>query len=473
MTNQVHTIQKLVFRTFILTTAAIMLFTMVGSVYFNYQSTEILRRNSIQKSHETLMHFMKPSLDITDTTEIRRLLKMASSENETFAVINANNDILLADYSKLNLTSSIIHNSDTINCHNLSNVRKKIHGKSYWIHCTPIYTSDILTPNQRIGTLISISEYSWLSISPMIMFFLGSLIIVFILTITMLRHILKKRILTPLLELKNHIVNKSNTPLIYENNNCIDNSAPHEIIAIRNAFEKVVSDLQNEYQMRIEATRKKVLLDMAAHVAHDILSPIAVLEASVSMLPENVPDQQINIHKEAIQCVRNIANNLLVRYRDQNSCEDINEDTHLVLLSAILQYVIDMKMKEWQANPCNLVLEIHPAASTCIINTSSISIIRTLSNLLNNSYESLDDRRDIKVYLTRMNHNIQLFITDSGCGIPADKIDDAMNGVSFKERGTGLGLSSAIKFIEGMGGKFMLTSTNQVGTEILIEWRDQ
>ena len=225
--------------------------------------------------------------------------------------------------------------------------------------------------------------------------------------------------------------------------------------------------------MRIEATRKKALLDMAAHVAHDILSPIAVMEASVSVLPKNVPDHQINIHKDAIQCVRNIANNLLIRYRDQDSGDDNIDDTQPILLSAILQYVIDMKMKEWHDNPCNLMFEIHPDASACTINTSSMSIIRALSNLLNNSYESLNDRREIRVCLSIMNTDIRLLITDSGCGIPADKIDDAMNGISFKKGGTGLGLSSAKNYIERMGGKFKLSSTNNKGTKILITWKSK
>jgi signal transduction histidine kinase len=261
--------------------------------------------------------------------------------------------------------------------------------------------------------------------------------------------------------------------LIYENKNCIENSAPYEIIAIRNAFEKVVSDLQSEYQMRIEATRKKALLDMAAHVAHDILSPIAALEASISTMPKTVPEHQIRIHKDAIQCVRDIANNLLVRYRDHDLCDDNTVDTEPVLLSAILQSVIAMKKQEWHENPCNLTLDIHPDVTTCTIQTTSDSIIRVLSNLLNNSYESLENHRDIRVCLSKINGGILLAITDFGCGIPADKIDAAMNGVSSKEGGTGLGLSSAIKFIEGMGGKLMLTSTYQNGTEIQIEWQDQ
>ena len=468
MTNQVSTIQKLVIRTFILTTAATMLFTILGAIYFNYQSTEIIRRNSIQKIHETLIHLMTPSLDITDTTEIRHLLSMASSNDEVFMVINTNHDILLADYSTLSLANAVIESSDTINCQNLSNTKKNINGRGYWIHCTPIYTSDILNPNQRIGTLISLSHTPWISISPMIIYFLSGLIIAFILTITTMRYILKRNILIPLLDLNKYIVFKSKSPLMCDYENCQSNTAPYEILAIRNAFEKVVGELQYEYQMRVDATKKQALLDQAAQVAHDIRSTLAIMEICVSKISENTSNNEIIILKNAIQSLRKIASNLLVRYRDQGSCTHNVIDAQSIPLTDILQSVIDMKKHEWQDNPCDLTLEIDSDVSTCLTETSATAFSRLLSNLLNNAYESLQNKRKILARVAAYNNQTRLTITDTGRGIPVDKIADALNGVSLKKGGTGLGLSSAKRYIEGLGGELRLSSICEEGTEVTL-----
>jgi nitrogen-specific signal transduction histidine kinase len=87
-----------------------------------------------------------------------------------------------------------------------------------------------------------------------------------------------------------------------------------------------------------------------------------------------------------------------------------------------------------------------------------------LSNLLNNAYESLNEKRKIKLTLSIVDKNLQLEIHDTGCGIPSNKIDDVLIGISLKHEGVGLGLSNAKNYIENLGGKLTLYSHMHQGT---------
>jgi len=89
-------------------------------------------------------------------------------------------------------------------------------------------------------------------------------------------------------------------------------------------------------------------------------------------------------------------------------------------------------------------------------------IKRILSNLLNNSYEALDKIREIHLELIYTNQ-LLLHIKDKGIGIPANKIQDVLNGISLKHVGKGLGLYNANQYMEKIKGSLTLSSIQDHG----------
>jgi signal transduction histidine kinase len=285
-----------------------------------------------------------------------------------------------------------------------------------------------------------------------------------------------KKLLTPLKSLEDAINSflkneQTNMPYLEKNDYGIS-----EYVELKK-FLKSSFSILNE-----KIIAEKQLSNLSARVAHDIRSPLGVMEITLTSILKYIPKFQHEILQDAIQSVRDIANNLLVCYRNPFIGSDIDENImtvskltydngnvpRYILLSSILEQVVSQKYQEWQKNPCELTLSSEPNAKFTWIKVTPNDVKRMISNLLNNAYESLDEERKIMLTLSVMNKNLQLEINDTGCGIPSNRIDDVLTGISLKHEGNGLGLSSAKNYIEKIGGKLALFSQLHRGTKITL-----
>lgn len=251
-----------------------------------------------------------------------------------------------------------------------------------------------------------------------------------------------------------------------------------EIAELADTFNKMIQSLKISQIRLVESEKKTALLDLAASVAHDIRSPLAAMEMTLSIISNNIPITQRALLSDAIQSVRDIANNLLIRYRQSepeiNSCkhkhETIRDDGNIpryLLLSNIIESIISQKRQEWQNNPCNISLTVSSKAKSIWIHCVPNDLKRNLSNLLNNAYESLDKCREIHLELDYKNQ-LLLRIKDNGIGIPTHQIQNVLLGKSLKHNGKGLGLSNAKQYMENIKGKLILSSIHNEGTEITL-----
>lgn len=94
--------------------------------------------------------------------------------------------------------------------------------------------------------------------------------------------------------------------------------------------------------------------------------------------------------------------------------------------------------------------------------------MRIISNLFNNSYEALTDKRLISVRLSVLDNKLKLEIEDTGKGIPENRIQDVLGGMSMKHSGLGFGLSGAIKLLKNWSGSLELASKLSKGTSITL-----
>lgn len=249
-----------------------------------------------------------------------------------------------------------------------------------------------------------------------------------------------------------------------------------EITTLAETFNKMIYSLKISQAQIIESEKNREIAKLSAQVAHDIRSPLATMEITLSGVSANIPESQRLLLNDAIQSVRDIANNLLTRYRDlkKNNSAEIDQDnsntTRPVLLSSLIETVISQKRQEWQNNPCELFFITCAQAKSSWINVVPSEIKRMLSNLLNNAYEALRDKRKIEIKLTIRNKILELQITDQGDGIPEDKISEVLKGLSLKHAGEGFGLLTANQLMEKLGGKLILSSVLNQGTCVSLHF---
>lgn len=253
-----------------------------------------------------------------------------------------------------------------------------------------------------------------------------------------------------------------------------------EISELANTFNKMIKFLKESQVALVRSEKKISLLDLAAKVAHDIRSPIAVMEINLQMILKEIPENQAKMFSAAIQSIRDIANNLLGYYRNENIVDIIEKGLLLfkddgnvlrqLLLFTLVDGVVSQKRQEWTDANCELSLLVFPDVRYAWLDTAPSEFKSILSNLLNNAYEAIKEQGKIEVNLSKKDNFLLVKIVDNGLGMDADKIPLVLNGLSLKHSGKGLGLSEAKKYMEKLGGKLQLFSQINKGTEVVLSF---
>lgn len=214
---------------------------------------------------------------------------------------------------------------------------------------------------------------------------------------------------------------------------------------------------------------QKELGRMTAQVAHDIRSPLSALNTCLKHLPQ-IPESQRILMRNAANRINDIANNLLQQYKNTDVDTKSSAKIQTWLLAPLIESIVSEKRLQFEGQPIELTDSISSASFYAFAKVDANEMKRLLSNLINNAAEALPEKGGkIVVCLDANEQQVFLTIQDNGCGIPDDQLTKVLEpGVSFKAKGSGLGLSHAKETIELYHGKLRLQSIVNQGTTIDI-----
>ena len=99
-----------------------------------------------------------------------------------------------------------------------------------------------------------------------------------------------------------------------------------------------------------------------------------------------------------------------------------------------------------------------------------IKLEEVLLNLLKNAKEAIQDEGTILLTAVRKKDILSIQVKDSGCGISAEHMDSIFEPFkTYKEGGTGLGLSLSKRIIEAHGGSISVMSKEGDGATFTIK----
>lgn len=225
----------------------------------------------------------------------------------------------------------------------------------------------------------------------------------------------------------------------------------------------------NSWQLKLEQMKSDEnsikLGKIAAQVAHDIRSPISVIDMLINDAP-NFPEERTLILRHALQRIEDISNNFLAQYKSPSEKEEITRE----YIPEILENMISEKRIQYGHRNIEFVLTIEDTISSFSwVHAGDFK--RVLSNLINNAIESISNSGTVKVNLFALENSLRIEIIDNGCGIDNEMLPKIKaGGISVgKKYGSGLGLSHAIKKIKEWNGTLEITSQVRVGTAISIQ----
>ena len=240
----------------------------------------------------------------------------------------------------------------------------------------------------------------------------------------------------------------------------------------------IISDVNKGYRARRaaeEAKRKTEEIMESRHklllsVSHDIKTPLSSILGNVELMDKSGNEKEINSIQQSADHILNLLNNLLeYSSLEQGKLQVSNEAFNLRQLCDETA-----EMFESIARHKNLQFIYEPSVeNNCTILSDRLKIKQILSNIISNGIKyTLEGSVTFKA---RMGRNLIVFdITDTGVGIPQDKLEEVFKPFvrietynQFAE-GSGYGMSVVKGLVDLLGGEIGIDSEVGKGTHFEV-----
>ena len=228
------------------------------------------------------------------------------------------------------------------------------------------------------------------------------------------------------------------------------------------------------------ASKLAAVGELAAGIAHEINNPLAVITEKVGLVQDlknpqfggELSDEELLEHlgdiNEAAFRARDITRKLLAFVRQTEvKCENC-------LVEGIIDEVTDDLLGNELGTSRIEVVKQYSANVPAVIADRN-QLLQVVLNLVKNAFDAMDAENEpgtLTLRTTVDGEMVRVEVADTGCGIPADKLDKIfMPFFSTKEvgQGTGLGLSVSSGIVESMGGTIEVESQAGEGTTFTLK----
>ncbi|WP_347338358.1 ATP-binding protein [Tumebacillus amylolyticus] len=229
----------------------------------------------------------------------------------------------------------------------------------------------------------------------------------------------------------------------------------------------LIEVMRENRNMRLEMQRMEklgVLGDLAAAIAHEVRHPMTVASGFLQLIQEekNPGDKRhyITIAFDELQRAEGIITDYLAfakpEIQELESVE-VEEKTRQVL-NLMSSYAL--------LHNVELTNEIHAGMRVC---ADAGKLDHVLMNVIKNGIEAMPDGGRLHIAATRMQGYVEFLIEDTGVGMTMDEVARLGNPFyTTKDKGTGLGLMVAYRYVEVMRGKILVQSEKGKGTRFSI-----
>lgn len=224
-----------------------------------------------------------------------------------------------------------------------------------------------------------------------------------------------------------------------------------------------ITELKKVQKSLVNQTKMASLGEMAAEIAHEVNNPLMIIQGKSQILLSKIKSQMFDIEscqKDLVQietnCIRidKIIKSLksVTRKADLDPFEDIS-------MLSLIDEAFQISFVRFSKKNISLVISCDSQIDVkSQISARSSEIVQVLVNLLNNSYDAIQDQKTgwAKINITSKKSFYLIEITDSGSEIIPDVVQKMMEPFFTTKaagKGTGLGLSVSKQIIRNHGGE--------------------
>lgn len=243
--------------------------------------------------------------------------------------------------------------------------------------------------------------------------------------------------------------------------------------AIKNAF--LYEELKKNKDEIEESNRKlmeldKFRADFLAMAAHELRSPLSVVNGYIEMLIEGaagpLSPKTMNFLTTALEGGNRLAGtveSILDITAIESGRLSLNTEEGDIIRN--INRVLNFMNKQAEEKNITLCGPSDSESVKALFDAEKID--RVLINLLSNAIKFTPPCGNITITVNGTDNEVIITISDTGCGIPQEELsqifDDFYKGRS-REKGTGLGLSICKKLVEMHGGRIWVDSSTGEGS---------
>ncbi|MEZ9481704.1 ATP-binding protein [Vibrio splendidus] len=275
---------------------------------------------------------------------------------------------------------------------------------------------------------------------------------------------------------------KNSTHVIYSQGDEIEQlskaycEAGFQIQTLIEELEFKVEERTKQYEFAAkeasEANRKKSML--LSNVSHEIRTPLNAIIGYTHMLTHS---KYFNDHSHQLNGISSASNNILGIVNDLLDFERVKAESYtlrprLILVRTLLNDIestfipISLEKKLWLNVNCSL-----DASRALMID--ELRIKQAVSNIISNALK-FTKSGGVTINVSNDTSVFKISITDTGVGIPKEKLDSVFNGFEQvneedQQFGFGLGLAITKTIVELMNGTLRVESEIGMGSTFTIE----
>jgi len=214
-------------------------------------------------------------------------------------------------------------------------------------------------------------------------------------------------------------------------------------------------------------SRGTTMSALTASIAHEINQPIsaAITSAGACLRWLNRDQPEVQRAREAVMRIEEdgrraaeIITNLKSFYK-----KDVSPQREMVSVNEIVGEMLVLLRSE--ADRHSVVMRMELAADLPPVRGDRVQVQQVLMNLMLNAMEAMSERGgELKTSTRHEGEEVMVSVSDTGVGIPADKMEEIFNAFfTTKSGGTGMGLAISSTIIESHGGRLWATGNRKRG----------
>jgi len=238
-------------------------------------------------------------------------------------------------------------------------------------------------------------------------------------------------------------------------------AAPGELRELATAFDQMADGLDREEQLR---------RDLVADIAHELRTPIAVLQAGHEALLDGVaeptPEQLASLRDEVLRLARMVGDLQTLAAADAAAMQLTLRPGDLASIAAT---AADSLAGQFEAAGITLHRKLTPVP----VLADAHWLHQVVTNLLTNALKFTPAGGRVTIEAGPADGQARLRVSDTGAGIPAEELPRIFNRFwrgrqASTVSGSGIGLAIAAELAQAHGGQLTAASQPGQGTELTL-----